>query len=442
MRKTVPRSAHGAWEPAADRPDPIDLLIQSSQGRLPDLVPIRYGRMLKSPFTFLRGSASIMACDLAPTPATGIRVQACGDCHLMNFGVFASPERNLIFDINDFDETLPAPWEWDLKRLATSVYVAGRDINISEAECITAVQTCARSYRERMRSYSEMRALEVWYARIDVDTLINLASSPDERKRRQQAAEKARTRTGQALVQKLTTQVDGTRRILDNPPLIYHLPQHDKFLAKITEYFRLYRASLQEDRRYLLDHYRLVDVAVKVVGVGSVGTRCAVALMEAGPDDYLVLQFKEARASVLEPYAGRSAYGNHGQRVVCGQRLMQSASDMFLGWSGGTRLGIDFYLRQLRDMKASVEIGAVSADELIDYAEYCGWALARAHAKSGDAALISGYLGQNDSFDQAMARFAAAYAAQVERDHAAMVKAVKDGRLEAQVQSVNGKASR
>jgi uncharacterized protein (DUF2252 family) len=432
LRAKVPRSAHASWKPADDRPHPIELLEASNRSRLPELVPIRYGRMLQSPFTFLRGSAAVMAHDLAGTPATGLRVQACGDCHLMNFGAFASPERALIFDINDFDETLPAPWEWDVKRLAASAAVAGRHLGASARDCRAAAQAAARSYRERLRRFARMTALDVWYARIPFRSLVRLSRTAEERTLWEQGARNARARTAVHVIPKLIATVSEHRRIVDNPPCIYHPADVGPFEAEMRDLFRHYRASLPDALRFLFDRYRFVDAAVKVVGVGSVGTRCAVAYFEAGPDDPLVLQVKEAQHSVLEAYAGKSAHANQGQRVVVGQRLMQSAGDIFLGWARAEAGGFDYYVRQLRDMKGSVPLEAMTPAALADYAEYCGWALARAHAKSGDAARISGYLGKSDAFDHALAAFADAYADQTEQDHAALVKAVRSGRIHAE----------
>jgi uncharacterized protein (DUF2252 family) len=431
LRTEVPRSAHADWKPAADRPDPIELLEASNRDRLPELVPIRYGRMLQSPFAFLRGAAAVMAHDLAATPATGVRVQACGDCHLMNFGAFASPERTLLFDINDFDETLPAPWEWDVKRLAASVAVAARHLEASSRDSRAAAEACVRSYRERLREYSEMTTLEVWYARIAFKDLIRLSRTTEERRLWEQGARNARARTAVHVIPKLLATVREHRRIVDNPPCIYHPGDTAAFELEMRALFRHYRPTLSDDRRFLLDRFRFVDAAVKVVGVGSVGTRCAVAYFEAGEGDSLLLQVKEARRSVLEPYAGKSAYHNQGQRVVAGQRLMQSASDIFLGWARAEKGGFDYYVRQLRDMKGSVPLDAMTPADLADYAEYCGWALARAHAKSGDAARVSGYLGKSDAFDRAVAAFAVAYADQNERDYQALVEAVRSGRVHA-----------
>ena len=433
LRAQTPRASHAGWQPAPDRRDPIDILVESNQGRVPELIPIRYGRMSANPFAFLRGSAAVMAYDLAATPTSGIRVQACGDCHLANFGLFATPERNLVFDINDFDETLPAPWEWDIKRLAASFVVAGRENRISDRDCEAAVRVLASSYRAHLRKYAEMRMLDVWYARIDDKMLI--ATAPDEtaRQNRERIAAKARASVTEYLFPRITGVVDGRRRIADQPPLIFHPPAGSDTLQRLNKVFAAYHDSQPDHFRKLFDHYRFVDYAFKVVGVGSVGTRCYVALFLASIDDPLLLQVKEARPSVLEPYAGKSDYDHEGQRIVVGQRLVQSASDMFLGWTTGAD-GPHYYIRQLRDMKFSLPLDNLDRKVLARYAGICGWALARAHAKGGDAAMISGYLGQSDAFDQALAKFALAYADQTERDHAALVKAVKAGRVQAVVE--------
>jgi uncharacterized protein (DUF2252 family) len=430
LRDRVPLAAHGPWQPSPNRRDPIDILEESNQGRLPDLVPIRYGRMLADPFAFLRGSAAVMAADLAPTPASGIRVQACGDCHLANFGLFATPERNLVFDLNDFDETLPAPWEWDIKRLAASFVVAGRTHGISERSSEAVVRVLAQSYRAHLRDYADMRVLDVWYTRLDDKTLIAAAPNVKAREYRERIAAKARASVTEYLFPKITGLVDGRRRIVDQPPLVYHPPEQSNTEARVQKLLAAYHGTLPAHLRRLCDHYHYEDMAFKVVGVGSVGTRCFIVLLMAGSDDALLLQVKEARRSVLEPYAGKSEYDHHGKRVVVGQRLMQSASDMFLGWVTGED-GTHYYLRQLRDMKFSVSLDALKADQLARYAALCGWVLARAHAKGGDAALICGYLGKKDTFDQALGRFALAYADQTARDHASLVKAVKSGRVRA-----------
>jgi uncharacterized protein (DUF2252 family) len=430
LRDRVSRSAHRDWKPADDRPDPIALLEESSEGRLPNLVPIRYGRMKKSPFTFLRGAAIIMAADLATTPTTGLQVQACGDCHLLNFGGFATPERNLVFDVNDFDETLPAPWEWDVKRLATSLVVAGRHIKASAKSSQEAALSAVRSYREHMGEYAQMSPLGVWYSCIDARVLREFSEGSGHRQRVEQQVEKALTRTSAQALPKWSESVHGQQRIKDNPPLMYHLPPDDLLEAEVESVFQQYRQTLRDDLHVLLDRYRLADIAIKVVGVGSIGTRCVVALLMADDNDPLFLQLKEARASVLEKHVGKSFYSNHGQRIVAGQRLMQAASDMFLGWTRSDR-GHDFYVRQLRDMKTSVDIEKLSTAELIGYAALCGWALARSHARSGDPSKISGYLGRSETFDRAIADFAIAYADQTELDHQALLNAITSGRIQA-----------
>lgn len=432
LREKLPRSDHAAWTPPAKHRDLIAILEKSNEDRLSELVPIRYGRMLRSPFTFLRGSAALMAHDLASTPSTGIRVQACGDCHLLNFGLFATPERNLVFDLNDFDETLPAPWEWDIKRLAASFAVAGRDNRLSNGESRDGAVACVRAYRENLREYSKMNPLEVWYSRLDEATLLETAPDEKVKKLRQQYADKARERVVENVFPKLAEQVAGHPRIVDQPPIIYHVADPE-FMDKVHEGLAEYRATLSDERRVLLDRYRLVDAAVKVVGIGSVGTRCFIALLFSEENHPLILQFKESCRSVLEPYAGKSQYDNQGQRVVMGQRLMQSSSDIFLGWAR-SRGGRDFFVRQLRDMKMSVPLEGISAAQLKRYAEICGWTLARAHAKGGDAATISGYLGKGATFDEALGDFALAYADQTEQDHAVLVEAVNSGRLEALIE--------
>jgi uncharacterized protein (DUF2252 family) len=432
LRDTVPRESHAGWKPPADRRDPIDVLAESNRDRLPELIPVRYGRMLRSPFTFLRGSAGLMAYDLSSTPNTGIRVQACGDCHLLNFGLFATPERNLVFDINDFDETLPAPWEWDVKRLAASFAVAARDSQHTDEQARDVAMECVRAYRENLRAYSQMSPLEVWYDRLDAETLIAMAPDAKTKKYREEMAEKARGRIADHLFPKIAASVGGHPRLVDQPPVLFHVTDEDHE-ERVREGLEAYRSSLSDERRALFDRYRLADIAIKVVGIGSVGTRCYVGLFFSAENHPLLLQFKEACPSVLEPYAGKSVYQNHGQRVVMGQRLMQSSSDIFLGWCRGRR-GYDFFGRQMRDMKFSLPLEGVSAKQLKRYAEFCGWTLARAHAKSGDAATISGYLGKSDAFDQALGEFALAYADQTERDHAALVAAERTGRIEALVE--------
>jgi uncharacterized protein (DUF2252 family) len=433
LRKQVSRSVHAEWKPAADRPDPIAVLRANSRGRLKELIPIRWGRMLASPFAFLRGAAAVMAADLAPTPVTGLRVQAGGDCHLANFGGFATPERHLVFDVNDFDETLPAPWEWDLKRLAASVVVAGRHSGIGDKASAGSAQAAVRSYREMMAHLAGMRALDVWYARLDLENPVGGAKDLVER-RLAGEAEKARRLTILHAFPKFMEMSSGAPRIKDDPPLIFHSHARDGVEADARAFLLRFRKTLQPECRVLFDRFRLVDMAMKVVGVGSVGTRCAVALLLAESDDPLFLQIKEARASVLEPFAGKSPYSNQGERVVRGQHLMQSASDIFLGWSRDDK-GRDYYCRQLRDMKVSISLDKIAVRELTDYAGWCGRALARAHARSGDAATLAGYLGGNDMIDLSLAKFAVAYADQTEKDFEALQKAVKAGRLRASVEA-------
>ena len=429
LRSHVPRQSHGTWKRPTRSRDPIAILKRSNLGRLPELVPIRFGRMLRSPFTFLRGSAGLMAYDLAQMPSTGVRVQACGDCHLLNFGLFATPERSLVFDINDFDETLPAPWEWDIKRLAISFVVAARDNRLSDAKGRDVAAACARSYREHLRECSTMSPLEVWYARLDEATIIKEAPDAAAKKRRAAYAKAARSRVAETLFPKIASQVAGRPRLVDQPPILYHVQEEDAE-ERVREGLVAYRDSLPDERRVLFDRYRLEDFAMKVVGIGSVGTRCYIALFFSEENHALMLQFKEACPSVLEPYAGKSHYQLQGQRVVVGQRLMQSSSDIFLGWARG-RYGRDFYVRQLRDMKFSLPVEGMPADQLERYAEVCGSILARAHAKSGDAATISGYLGKSENFDKAIAALSIAYADQTERDHATLVKAARSGKVEA-----------
>ncbi|MDO8846359.1 DUF2252 domain-containing protein [Methylicorpusculum sp.] len=432
IRLAVPLANHADWHAPANRRDPIDLLIETGAGRVPELLPIRYGRMMQSPFAFYRGAAAIMSADLAGLPSTGIRVQACGDCHLVNFGSFATPERRQVTAINDFDETLPAPWEFDIKRLAVSFVVAGRNNRFTAEEARGAAQACARSYRERMREFSKMGVLDTWYFSIDMDDIVERIEDETTKARAKKRFAKARDRNILSEdFPELVTFEGGTHRIRDNPPLIYHAQGEEasKMESRVREAFERYRATLAEDKRLLLDRYEYKDLAAKVVGVGSVGTRCAIILMMGGADEPLFLQVKEANASVLEPYVGKSSYPNHGQRVVMGQRLMQSSTDIFLGWTE-TDIGKHFYIRQMRDMKLKPLIELFSPATMAQYAEICGWALAGAHARSGDAAKIAGYLGKKEDFEIALADFSEAYADQNDKDHQALVHAVQQGRLE------------
>jgi uncharacterized protein (DUF2252 family) len=432
LRKKVPRKDHASWTAPANRPDPIKLLIESDTGRIPSLLPIRYGRMRQSPFAFLRGAAALMAFDLAQTPTTRLRVQACGDCHIMNFGAFATPERNLIFDINDFDETLPAPWEWDLKRLIVSIEVAGRAAGTKSRHREHAVRAAVRSYREHLGEFATMPSLDVWYQQIDFQQLLDKVPGPENRKRDQRTVEKARRDTVPTSL--LPSVAAASTKIKDHRPLIYHLPSQRTaaYRRQAALAFKRYRDSLAMSSRVLFDRFELLDVALKVVGIGSVGTFCEVALFRDAQAAPLFLQVKEARASALEPYAARSVFPTHGQRVVYGQRLMQAASDIFLGWMVGLQPGRHFYVRQLRDMKVAMPVDPKDPADLAYFADACGWALALAHGRSGDPATIAGYLGTSDAFDDAIVKFARAYADQTERDYQALLKAIKSGRIKVQ----------
>jgi uncharacterized protein (DUF2252 family) len=432
LREKAPRTSQAKWTRPANLQDPIALLQKADKERLPELLAIRYARMRASPFVFFRGAAALMAADLSRTPVTGIHVQTCGDCHLLNFGGFGSPERRLVFDINDFDETLPAPWEWDLKRLAASIVLAGRQRGVGDKHCGDGVQQMVASYRKHMREYARMRAIEAWYSYIDAEIFVAKAKTEKEKKLWRQTEQKAKLQTAEHIFPKITDVENGQRKIIDKAPLVYHPHSYEKISQHVRNMFRRYVLTLPEERRVILDRYHIVDIARKVVGIGSVGTRCAVILLMAGQDDPLFLQFKEAHASVFEPYAGKSRYQNHGERVVTGQRMLQSASDVFLGWTHDD-YGHDYYFRQLRDMKMRITLEEMTKTSWLEYIEICGWVLARAHARTGDAAQIGGYAGKNETLDEAIAKFAVSYADQTEKDHEALVKAIKQGRLRASV---------
>jgi uncharacterized protein (DUF2252 family) len=445
-RAAVPRSSHAAFELSPDRADPIELLERQARTRVPELVPIRYGRMLVSPFTFYRGAAMIMAEDLAGTPRSGLIVQCCGDAHLSNFGVFASPERRLVFDLNDFDETLPGAWEWDVKRLAVSMLIAARDNGYAVKEQERIVLGTVEEYRAAMERFAGMQHLDVWYAHVDVESALEELDSqlkPAMAKRTSKALAKARTRDSMSAFSKLTRVVDGQVRIANQAPLIVPIVdlvaegERDELFGALPQLLRTYRDTLEFDRRVLLEQFELADFARKVVGVGSVGTRAWIALM-LGRDgqDPLFLQVKEAEASVLEEYLGPSDFANHGQRVVTGQRLMQATSDIFLGWlrvdAGIDGSARDFYVRQLRDWKGSAEIERMIPKGMAAYGRLCGWTLARAHARSGDPIAIAAYLGRGPAFGRAILEFSDAYAEQNERDFQALRDAVSSGRIAAQ----------
>jgi uncharacterized protein (DUF2252 family) len=459
----APRSAHAGWKPAGDRPDPVALLEAQNLTREPDLVPVRHGRMLVSPFTFYRGAAKIMAADLKDTPVAGLKVQLCGDAHLSNFGLFASPERLLLFDLNDFDETLPGPFEYDVKRMAASFTVAARNNGFSKADTRAATLASVAAYREAMAGFAQMRTMDVWYARLDehqVMKAIRAARAEAGRtadgkkgkarkeaklaKKAARTAEKTRlkahTRDSLQALSKLGEVVDGRYRIISQPPII--IPERDlrdmyglsaeETARGIRDQFRAYRATLPDERRQLLERFEIVDTARKVVGVGSVGTRAFIGLFQGrDASDPLFLQVKEATASVLEKHLGTSRYSHHGERVVRGQRMMQAASDIFLGWTTGLDVRRHFYWRQLRDMKGSALVESMIPSGLSFYAGICGWTLARAHARSGDPVAIAAYLGQTDAFDRAITEFSLAYADRNEQDYEQFAAAVRSGRLEA-----------
>ena len=430
-RRDVPRSAHAEWAAGPDRADPVTLLRTQEATRVPELVPLRHERMLESPFTFYRGAAAIMAADLATMPTSGLRVQACGDAHLANFGGFAAPDRTLIFDMNDFDETVPGPFEWDVKRLAASFEIAARSRELSSKTARALVRQAARSYREAMAQFATMTNLDVWYSRLDTQAVLARWRSqvgPADVKRFQRTAAKAQRKDSLKALSRLTQQVEGEHRIVNDPPTLVPVTDlagdPEVFLAWLHERYRMYRQSLEHDRRHLLEGYRIVDFARKVVGVGSVGTRCWIALLLGKDhDDPLFLQVKEAEASVLEPFAGKSRFANHGRRVVEGQRLLQSAGDILLGWTRAEGIdGVerDFYVRQLWDWKVSPTLETMTPEILRIYAQLCGWTLARGHARSGDRIAIAAYLGTGVGFERAIADFAAAYADQNDRDFEAV----------------------
>jgi uncharacterized protein (DUF2252 family) len=440
-RSGAPRSSHAAWEPGEDREDPVAILERQAATRVPQLIPIRYGRMATSPFAFFRGGAAVMSADLARTPVSGLQVQACGDAHLANFGAFAAPDRRLVFDLNDFDETLPGPWEWDVKRLVASFAIAGRENGFDADQRRPALVEALRSYRDSMRAFASLTNLEVWYARLDIEAVMaEIEAEPKLRKRVEKGVVKARTKDSMRALEKLTEMVDGERRFRDEPPLIVPVENllgpalADRLEETMRGVLDQYRESLLGDRRHILDQYRFRHIAHKVVGVGSVGTRAWVLLLTGADDrDPLFLQAKEAAPSVLEPYVGASRFRNAGRRVVEGQRMMQTASDIFLGWCRSPGLAEeprDFYVRQLWDWKRSADVERLSPHALELYGRICGWTLARAHARSGDRVAIAAYLGAGDSFDRAIAAFAEAYADQNERDYEGLLAAIESGRVE------------
>ena len=443
VRKRTPRDVFGTWKPGALRPDPIDLLLEQDEAREPDLVPVRHGRMMVSPFTFFRGGAKIMASDLSAFPSAGLNVQLCGDAHLSNFGVFASPERRLLFDLNDFDETLPGPFEYDVARLAASFVVAARDNGFGSRQSRRVTSTAVKAYHKAMAQFAEMRTLDVWYSHLDANELVERGLRSAKGRRRKEAEkglDKAKSKTSLQALSKLTELVEGQHRIISDPPVLVpgrHLVEVAGISAAhigdlLHAQLRAYRATLPDDRRSLLERFELIDFARKVVGVGSVGTRCWIALLQGRDgEDPLFLQVKEATKSVLEDHLPKSQYDEPGERVVRGQRLMQAASDIFLGWTRGVEADHYYYWRQLRDMKGSADIGNLDEASMNYYAGACGWTLARAHARSGDPVAIASYLGKNDSFARAMTDFSIRYADQNERDYDEFTKAIASGRIEA-----------
>jgi len=434
LRNKCPRQSHATWKAARIRPDAVELVLQAEHGRMRELPPLRHGRMVRSAFTFYRGAALTMACDLAATPTTGIRIQCCGDAHLCNFGGFATPERKVIFSVNGLDETLPAPWEWDIKRLAASFLVACRDNGLSDRIGKDVVSTCVRTYRESMAEFSELKTLELWYQAMGADDLVANIKDPDLRQRALKRLQKEKARSiADDIFPRLVAHNGDIPVIKDQLPTIFHAEGHSpgEIEKVVLDSFAGYRETLPPACQSLLDRYQLRDAAIKVVGVGSVGTRCWVMLFMAGEGDPLFLQVKEARRSVLETYAGASVFRNSGQRIVNGYRLMQPASDMFLGWTEGALEGHHYFVRQLRDVKISIRVETFGAREMDLYATWCGRALALAHPRAGCSETLSGYMGKSDTLDQALAQFSVAYADQNERDHAALEKAVRIGKVKA-----------
>jgi uncharacterized protein (DUF2252 family) len=433
LRDPCPRISHAKWKPPHNRPDPIRLVLKADAGRLPNLLPLRHGRMALSPFTFYRGSALAMAVDLAGIPTTGVHVQCGGDSHLVNFRGLATPERQVIFAINDLDETLPAPWEWDVKRLAASFVIACRDNGLSESDAEYAVLSCVSSYREHMGEFAEMNVLDLWYFAVGAEMLISgVKDAGISRGAIKNLAKARESSTSEGLFPKLVGNSAGSPVIKDQLPEIFHWKGHSpgEVHPDVRQIFARYRKTLALHRRMVLDRYELKDAAFKVVGVGSVGTACWMMLLMASEGDPLILQVKEARASVLEAYAGKSIFSNHGERIVNGHRLMQPASDIFLGWTQGG-VGRHFYVRQLRDVKIKFAVETFDTARMTLFAQCCGYSLALSHARSGDAGVISGYLGKSDEFDKAIAAFSIAYADQNEKDHAALKRAIRDGKVEA-----------
>jgi uncharacterized protein (DUF2252 family) len=433
LRKTCPRSSHAKWEAPSNRPDPVDLIMESDKGRIEKLIPLRHGRMARSAFTFYRGAALNMASDLATTPVTGIHVQACGDAHLCNFGGFATPERNVIFSINDLDETLPAPWEWDVKRLAASFAVACRNNNLNKVIERETVLGCVRAYRENMAVFSKMKTMQLMHYSLVAESLISNLKDPEFQRRGSSRLAKERGRSvAEEIFPKIAKGDGNFKFIKDQLPEIFHWEGHSpgEVVDAVREAFDLYRENLSPAYRLLLDRFEIKDVAIKVVGVGSVGTACWVFLLMTGDGEPFFLQAKEARASVLEPYAGKSIFPNHGQRVINGYRIIQPFSDPFLGWTKG-KGGRHYFFRQLRDIKISIRVETFGKTEMMAYADWCGQALALSHARSGDAALLSGYMGKSDTFDNALADFSFAYADQNEKDHASLKNAISVGKIEA-----------